>query len=59
MVAALPDPVRFAIYDGIASSLGTVFAWAIPFAALVAVLAVLIREVALRGHDDLITVDAG
>jgi EmrB/QacA subfamily drug resistance transporter len=59
VVAALPDPVRFAIYDGIASSLGTVFAWAIPFAALVAVLAVLIREVALRGHDDLITVDAG
>ena len=58
VVAALPDPVKFAIYDGIASSLATVFVWAIPFAALVAVLAVLIREVALRGHDDLTTVDA-
>jgi hypothetical protein len=58
LVATLPGPVKFAIYDGIASSLATVFAWAIPFAAAVAVLAVLIREVALRGHDDLTTVDA-
>jgi EmrB/QacA subfamily drug resistance transporter len=51
-VAALPEPVRFAIYDGIASSLATVFVWAIPFAAVVAVLALFIREVRLRGHDD-------
>lgn len=58
VVAELPDPVRFAIFDGIASSMATVFTWAIPFAALVAVLAFFLREVALRGHDDLVVVDA-
>jgi EmrB/QacA subfamily drug resistance transporter len=52
VVAAMPAPVKLAIYDAIASSLGTVFVWAIPFAAVVAILAVFIREVALRGHDD-------
>lgn len=51
-VAALPAPVRDAIYHGIASGLGGIFMWAIPFAAAVAVLAIFIREIALRGHDD-------
>jgi hypothetical protein len=55
-VAALPEPVRFALFDGIASSLSTVFLWAIPFAAVVAILAVFIREVKLRGHDDHVAV---
>ena len=44
--------LKLAIYDGIASSLATVFVWAIPFAAVVAILAVFIREVALRSHND-------
>src|SRR5690606_17723559 len=58
VVAALPEPIRFAIYDAIASSLATVFVWAIPFAAVVAILAALIREVALRGHTDVETARA-
>jgi EmrB/QacA subfamily drug resistance transporter len=58
VVAVLPESIRFAVLDGIASSLATVFVWAIPFAALVAILAVFIREVALRGHDDPPAVEA-
>ncbi len=56
VVAALPEPVRFAIFDGIATALSSVFVWAIPFAAVVAVLALFIREVRLRGHDDHVAV---
>jgi EmrB/QacA subfamily drug resistance transporter len=51
-IAALPAPVRDAIYEGIASGLGTIFLWAIPFAAALAVLAMFIRETKLRGHED-------
>src|SRR5262249_36906106 len=45
MPSALVEP----LYHGIASGLSHVFVWAIPFAAIVAILAVLIKEVPLRG----------
>jgi EmrB/QacA subfamily drug resistance transporter len=51
-VAAMPGPIKLAIFEGISTSLSTVFLWAIPFAAVVAVLAFFIQEVRLRGHDD-------
>ncbi len=51
-LGGLPLPLKAALFEGIASSLATVFLWAIPFAALVAVLALFIREIKLRGHDD-------
>ena len=51
-LAALPAPIRDVIYHGIATGLGSIFVWAIPFAAVVAVLAVFIKEIKLRGHED-------
>ncbi len=51
-LGAVPLPIKTALFEGIASSLSTVFAWAIPFAAVVAVLAVFIREIKLRGLED-------
>ena len=44
----LPAPVRDALLNGISSGLSHVFVWAIPFAAVVAVLAFFIKEVPLR-----------
>ena len=52
LVQTLPAPLKEALFHGIASSLSTVFVWAIPFAAVVAVLAFFIREVKLRGAED-------
>ena len=52
LLQALPAGVKDALFHGIASSLSTVFLWAIPFAAVVAVLALFIREIKLRGHED-------
>jgi len=51
-VQILPAPLKEALFHGIASSLSTVFLWAIPFAAAVAVLAWFVREVRLRGSND-------
>jgi EmrB/QacA subfamily drug resistance transporter len=51
-LGGIPLPIKTALFDGIASSLSTVFVWAIPFAVIVAVLAVFIKEVKLRGHED-------
>jgi EmrB/QacA subfamily drug resistance transporter len=51
-LGGLPLPLKAALFEGIASSLATVFVWAIPFAAVVAVLALFIKEIKLRGHDD-------
>ena len=51
-LAAMPAPLKEALFQGIASSLSTVFVWAIPFAAVVAVLALFIKEIPLRGDDD-------
>jgi MFS family permease len=51
-VQLLPAPLKEALFHGIASSLSTVFIWAIPFAAVVAVLAFFIREVKLRSSED-------
>jgi EmrB/QacA subfamily drug resistance transporter len=52
LVQLLPAPIKAALFHGIASSLSTVFVWAIPFAAVVAVLAFFIREIKLRGRED-------
>jgi MFS family permease len=51
-VQTLAAPVKEALFHGIASGLATVFVWAIPFAATVAVLAYFIREVKLRSSMD-------
>jgi hypothetical protein len=51
-LGGIPLPIKTALFEGIASSLSTVFMWAIPFALVVAVLAVFIKEVKLRGHED-------
>lgn len=48
----LPEPVKAALFDGIATGLGTVFLVAVPFAILVAILGLFIKEVPLRGHDE-------
>jgi MFS family permease len=46
---ALPDAIRVPLLDALAHGLGTVFLWAIPFAVLIAVVAVFIKHVTLRG----------
>ncbi|MGC9667718.1 MDR family MFS transporter [Planosporangium sp. 12N6] len=46
---ALPAPVRLGFLEAMATSVSTVFTWAIAFAVAVPVLAVLIKEVPLRG----------
>jgi hypothetical protein len=48
-LAKLPAPIREALFHGISTGLSTVFVWAIPFAAVVAVLAWFIKEIPLRG----------
>jgi EmrB/QacA subfamily drug resistance transporter len=54
----LPEPVRDALLHGIASSLSTVFLWAVPFAAVVAVLALFVREIPLRSEIEVRPRDA-
>ncbi len=58
IIASLPAPVRDAIYEGISAGLGGIFLWAIPFAAVLTVLALFIREVKLRGHEETTTESA-
>jgi EmrB/QacA subfamily drug resistance transporter len=48
---ALPDAIRLPLLHAIADGLGTVFVWAIPFAVLIAVIAVFIKHVPLRGSS--------
>jgi EmrB/QacA subfamily drug resistance transporter len=45
----MPVAVKLPLFEAIASALGHVFIWAIPFAALVAVLALFVKEIPLRG----------
>jgi EmrB/QacA subfamily drug resistance transporter len=47
----LPGPVRTGVMDAIAAGISHVFLWAIVFSAAVPLLALLIREVPLRGPD--------
>ena len=51
-LGSLPETVRDPLFQSIASALGSVFVWAIPFAAVVAVLAFFIKEVPLRGGPE-------
>jgi EmrB/QacA subfamily drug resistance transporter len=48
-IRALPDAVREPLLAAIASGISHVFVWAVGFAVLIPVLALLIREVPLRG----------
>jgi EmrB/QacA subfamily drug resistance transporter len=56
-LAATPDAIRLPVYHGIATGLSEVFVWAIPFAAVVAVLAFFIKEIPLRGEPAAAPVD--
>jgi EmrB/QacA subfamily drug resistance transporter len=49
-VTALPPAVREAVYGGIAHAVQTVFLWVIPASVLIFLLALLIKEVPLRGR---------
>ncbi|GAA3226089.1 MDR family MFS transporter [Dactylosporangium siamense] len=48
----LPAPVRSAVIDAIAGATSSVFLWAIAATVFVPLLAVFIRDVALRGNDE-------
>jgi hypothetical protein len=48
-LGTMPEAVREPLFQAISSALAEVFIWAIPFAAVVAVLAVFIKEIPLRG----------
>jgi len=52
MLQSMPAPIKSALFEGIAGGLSTVFLWAIPFAVAVALLAIFIKEVPLRGSVD-------
>ena len=47
-VHALPEPFKTAVVDAYASSLQTVFRWAVPVAILAVLIALLLKEVPLR-----------
>jgi EmrB/QacA subfamily drug resistance transporter len=48
----MPAPLRESLLHGIATALAEVFFWSVPVAAVVAVLALFIRQVTLRGEGD-------
>jgi len=49
-VTTLPPAVREVVYQGIAHAVQTVFLWVTPASVLVFLLALLIKEVPLRGR---------
>ncbi|HTW11755.1 MAG TPA: MDR family MFS transporter [Solirubrobacteraceae bacterium] len=51
-VTSLPPAVREAVYSGIAHAVQTVFLWVTPASVLVFLLALLIKEVPLRGRGE-------
>jgi MFS family permease len=51
-LGAMPAPLRGALLHGIAEALADVFFWAVPVAAVVAGLALFIRQVTLRSEND-------
>jgi EmrB/QacA subfamily drug resistance transporter len=46
---SLPNPIRLGFLESLANSVASVFGWAIVFAVVIPVLAILIKEVPLRG----------
>ncbi|WP_327093170.1 MFS transporter [Nonomuraea sp. NBC_01738] len=48
-IAAMPSALRTGLLESLAHAISTVFFWAIPFALLVPVLALFIKEIPLRG----------
>ena len=48
-LASMPAAVKEPFYHAIATGLSDVFVWAIPFVALIAVLALFVKEIPLRG----------
>jgi Na+/melibiose symporter-like transporter len=51
-IAKLPAQLRDAVVHGIATATSSVFVWSVIAAALVPVLAIFVKEVALRGSND-------
>ncbi len=51
-LGALPPAVHHAVVQAVAASVDTVFAWALPFAALAFLLTLLLRELPLRDGFD-------
>jgi hypothetical protein len=51
-VQQLPAHIRSAVFAGISHGVDTIFLWAAPAAAIVFVLAWLIKEIPLRGRSD-------
>ena len=49
-MTSLQGPVKEAVFAGIAQAVHTVFLWAVPASVLVFLLALLIKEVPLRGR---------
>jgi hypothetical protein len=49
-VNTLPAPIRHDVFFAIAHAVQSVFIWALPASALIFVLAILIKEVPLRGR---------
>ena len=47
----MPPAVRAVVYNGIAHAVQTVFLWVIPASVLIFLLALLIKEVPLRGRN--------
>jgi hypothetical protein len=56
---ALPAPIRHGLLESMANSVSAVFGWAILFAAVVPVLAILIKEVPLRGGPETAGAESG
>jgi hypothetical protein len=48
---ALPAPIRLGFLESLATSIGSVFGWAIVFAAAIPVLALFIKQIPLRGTN--------
>jgi EmrB/QacA subfamily drug resistance transporter len=51
-LGTMPDALKLPLFHGIATALADVFIWAIPFAAMVGILAIFIREIPLRSSAD-------
>jgi predicted MFS family arabinose efflux permease len=48
---ALPAPIRIGFLESLATSIGSVFGWAIAFAVAIPILAIFIKEIPLRGSN--------
>jgi len=49
---SMPDAIRLPFFHSIATGLSEVFIWAIPFTAVVVILALMVKEIPLRSGND-------